>query len=361
MNIVIVGYSLGGHGGMETVCKRLVKLIAENQPETQVKFLFFNEKKDVNEEWYAGLDAGTCSSSIHNTKLRRLHFAYSLSRFLCGKKTDLIIALDTLSCYIANVARKWIFGKYPIASWLHFSLYDLYKYNYILYADAHLVISNGINRQVQELGVDENDVYTIFNPVGRTETNIAVSSGVPVNFIYIGRVIFEGQKRLKDLLTSLAEVQGDWRLHVVGDGDDMELCRQYSATLGIGIRVIWHGWQKKPWGYVSDHIGNLKALVLTSAFEGLPMTLLEAMAHGIFCVSSDCPTGPADVIDGHNGRLYKVGDSPQLTAILQELVDGDIVIDQQQIKGSISKFYDDNYYHSFNQAIAHILVRYGNK
>lgn len=45
MNIIIAGYSLGGYGGMETVCKRLVKLIAENQPGTNVKFIFFNEKK----------------------------------------------------------------------------------------------------------------------------------------------------------------------------------------------------------------------------------------------------------------------------------------------------------------------------
>ncbi|CAI1188057.1 lipopolysaccharide 1,6-galactosyltransferase [Serratia quinivorans] len=360
MNIIIAGYSLGGYGGMETVCKRLVKLIAENQPGTNVKFIFFNEKEDVDESWYVGMDAITVSSSVRNTKLRRLHFACSLSCFLHRNKPDLVISLDTLSCYIANTARKFTFGKYPIVSWLHFSLYDLYKYTYILKADAHLVISNGINRQVQELGVKEDDVYTIFNPVGKTEETITVSSS-PANFIYIGRVIFEGQKRLKDLLDSLVGLRGEWQLHVVGSGDDQIRCQQYAETLGISARVIWHGWQAQPWPYVKDNIGNLKALLLTSAFEGLPMTLLEAMAHGVFCVSSNCPTGPADVIDECNGRLYDVGNIAQLTATLQALIDGKITVDQSKIKNSVAKFYDESYYRNFAHAINNILEKQAKK
>ncbi|MGO4746171.1 glycosyltransferase [Serratia quinivorans] len=360
MNIIIAGYSLGGYGGMETVCKRLVKLISENQPETQVKFILFNEKKEVNEDWYAGMDARTVSSSLHNTKLRRLHFAYSLACFIRENKPSVIISLDTLSCYISSVARKFTFGKYPIVSWLHFSIYDLYKYSYILKADAHLVISNGINRQVKELGVKDDDVYTIFNPVGRTEETIDFSLS-PANFIYIGRVVFEGQKRLKDLLDSLVGLRGEWQMHVVGDGGDLALCQQYAETLGISSRVKWHGWQQQPWSYVKDNIGNLKALLLTSAFEGLPMTLLEAMAHGVFCVSSNCPTGPADVIDDCNGRLYDVGNTVQLTAIVQELIDGNITVDQSKIKCSIAKFYDESYYRNFIHAITHILEKQAEK
>ncbi|WP_114194804.1 lipopolysaccharide 1,6-galactosyltransferase [Edaphovirga cremea] len=358
MNIIITGYSLGGYGGMETVCKRLVKLIAENQPETQVKFIFFKEKKGGDEDWYAKLDAQTVHSSIRNTKLRRLHFACLLSCFLSSNKPDLVISLDTLSCYIANVARKLTFGKYPLVSWLHFSIYDLYKYTYILKADAHLVISTGINRQVQELGVKEGDIYTIFNPVGEVEEPIAFS-GSPANFIYIGRVIFEGQKRLKDLLDSLVGLRGEWQLHVVGGGDDMARCRQYAEMLGVGAKVKWHGWQTQPWPYVKNNIEHLRALVLTSAFEGLPMTLLEAMAHGVFCVSSNCPTGPADVINDCNGRLYDVGNIAQLTATLQTLIDGTITVDQQQIKRSIAKFYDESYYRNFNHAINNILEKHG--
>lgn len=360
MNIVIAGYALGGYGGMETVCKRLVELITINNPGTKVDFVFFNEKGEIDKHWYTGLSTQVLSSTLRNTKLRRLHFALALSGFLRKSKPDLIIALDTLSCYIANIARKLCLGRYPIASWLHFSLYDLYKYAYILKADAHLVISNGINQQVQELGVKERDIYTVFNPVEKTEDTIPVSSS-PANFIYIGRVIFEGQKRLKDLLDSLVALRGDWRLHVVGSGEDLTQCQQYAEQLGLSGRILWHGWQTRPWLYVKANIGDLKALVLTSAFEGLPMTLLEAMAHGVYCVSSDCPTGPADVIDGTNGHLYAVNQLTELTEVLQALVDGEIMIDQPQIKHSIAKFYDDNYYLNFKQALDSIVLNYQGK
>lgn len=360
MNIVITGYALSGYGGMETVCKRLVELIAVNNSDTKVDFVFFNEKGEVDEQWYAGLNVQMVASTVRNTKLRRLHFAFVLSSFLRRSKPDLVIALDTLSCYIANVSRKLCLSRYPIASWLHFSLYDLYKYTYILKADAHLVISNGINQQVRELGVKERDIYTVFNPVKKTEDTIPVSVS-PANFIYIGRVIFEGQKRLKDLLDSLVALQGDWRLHIVGSGADLLQCQQYAEKKGLSGRVLWHGWQARPWLYAKTNIGDLKALVLTSAFEGLPMTLLEAMAHGVYCVSSDCPTGPADVIDGINGHLYPVKQRAELTKILQGLVNGEIMINQAQIKQSIAKFYDDSYYLNFRQALDSILKSYHGK
>lgn len=360
MNIVIAGYALGGYGGMETVCKRLTKLITENNSGANVDFIFFNEKGEVDKEWYTGLTAQMVSSTVRNTKLRRLHFAFALSAFLRRNKPDVVITLDTLSCYIANVARKLCLGRYPIASWLHFSLYDLYKYTYILKADAHLVISQGINQQVQELGVKDRDIYTVFNPVEKTEDTIPLSH-TPANFIYIGRVIFEGQKRLKDLLESLVALRGEWRLHVVGGGEDLVRCQSYAEELGVASRILWHGWQAQPWPYIKENIGDLKALVLTSAFEGLPMTLLEAMAHGVYCVSSDCPTGPADVIDGTNGRVYAVNQLTELTEILQALVDGGITINQPQIKHSIAKFYDDSYYLNFKQALDSILLNYQSK
>ncbi len=53
---------------------------------------------------------------------------------------------------------------------------------------------------------------------------------------------------------------------------------------------------------------NVTALLLTSAFEGFPMTLLEAMSYGIPCISSDCMSGPRDMIKpGLNGELYTRG------------------------------------------------------
>ena len=85
------------------------------------------------------------------------------------------------------------------------------------------------------------------------------------------------------------------------------------------------------------------------------MTILEAMSYGIFCVSSDCPTGPSDIINDTNGRLYKTGDVQQLTSILQDLIDDKIGINQLDIQKSINKIYDENYYYNLTNALNCII------
>lgn len=102
---------------------------------------------------------------------------------------------------------------------------------------------------------------------------------------------FEGQKRVKDLLDGLSQAQGDWKLHVLGDGSDFEKCRAYGRELKIDNRIVWHGWQKHPWEVVRQDIKKVSALLLTSSFEGFPMTLLESMSWGIPCISADCVSG----------------------------------------------------------------------
>lgn len=356
MNIVIVGYSLGGYGGMETVCKKLHQLIGSDGNH-QLSFVFFNEQGIVDSRWHAELATTTLLSKIKNTKARRLMFAWQLARQLRRDPPDVVICLDTLSCYIGTVARRLCFGHFPVVSWLHFSVFDLYKYRYILRADAHLVISNGIQQQVAGLGVDRAAITTVYNPVTPTIDLIPVTKN-GTNFVFIGRVIFEGQKRVRDLLDALVPLQGEWTLHVVGNGEDFTRCQEYAQESGIGERVVWHGWQAQPWQYVHEQIGSLTALVLTSAFEGLPMTLLEAMARGVYCVSADCPTGPADIIDGRNGQLYQPNHLKDLSAILQCLIDQGVPVDARTIVESIEKFYDDKYFAIMIAALQKYITRY---
>ncbi|HEY0786825.1 MAG TPA: glycosyltransferase, partial [Acidobacteriaceae bacterium] len=62
-----------------------------------------------------------------------------------------------------------------------------------------------------------------------------------------------------------------------------------------------------------------------------PMVLIEAAAHGIICVSSDCRSGPAEIVQpGENGWLYPVGDVDALAARLQVLVDAPLELPSQE-------------------------------
>lgn len=151
---------------------------------------------------------------------------------------------------------------------------------------------------------------------------------------------------MNELFRSLSGVSDDWTLHIVGSGDESEIVilKNLADNLKISEKIIWHGWQKNPWNYVINKIKNVSALILTSAYEGFPMVLCEASSYGIYTVSSDCPTGPSDIIQPYkNGELYPMGDDEKLTCILHKIANGETVANPEIIKRSISEFYENEY------------------
>jgi glycosyltransferase involved in cell wall biosynthesis len=94
-------------------------------------------------------------------------------------------------------------------------------------------------------------------------------------------------------------------LIIAGDGPLLgELCK-ISSELGIEERVSFAGFLKNPFSAMA----HADVFVLSSLFEGLPTVVIEAMACGCQIVSTDCPHGPAEILDGGRyGRLVPIGD-----------------------------------------------------
>jgi UDP-D-galactose:(glucosyl)LPS alpha-1,6-D-galactosyltransferase len=199
--------------------------------------------------------------------------------------------------------------------------------------------------------VDKGRIFTVFNPVAKTGDMIK-RPATRTTFIYLGRVIYEGQKRIKDLLTALSKVTGEWTLEVYGDGPDKAKCQAFAEKLGITTKVCWKGYVSNPWG----QIRQATALILSSAYEGMPMVLAEAIARGVYCVSSDCPTGPEDIIvDGVNGELFPTGNVQALQQKLQGIVNGRPLPDQSNMKRSIERLYTGQYYKKLTESLSEIV------
>jgi glycosyltransferase involved in cell wall biosynthesis len=127
----------------------------------------------------------------------------------------------------------------------------------------------------------------------------------------------KGFGRLLRAFAPVAERHPGWRLRICGAGPRRGALTRRADALGLdGAAVIG--------GPVRDLDAVLAAasiFVLSSRFEGLPLVLLEAMAHGLAVVSFDCPTGPREVIrDGHDGLLVADGDVGALSAAIEALV-----------------------------------------
>jgi glycosyltransferase involved in cell wall biosynthesis len=116
----------------------------------------------------------------------------------------------------------------------------------------------------------------------------------------------------------LAQRQVAEDLVIVGDGafrEELEACAQ---QLGIAPRVHFLGHQNNPHALLA----NARAVVLSSRYEGMPMVLLEALAHGKPIVATDCPTGPREILDdGRAGMLVPIGEADRMADALAQIVD----------------------------------------
>ncbi|MDA0149398.1 glycosyltransferase family 4 protein [Vibrio sp. LaRot3] len=134
----------------------------------------------------------------------------------------------------------------------------------------------------------------------------------------VGRLCNDkGFDRLIAALYFLNELNDDWVLVLLGEGEDRELLTQLSKKLGIENRVLMLGKS----GNISEWYYRSSIYVMSSRNEGFPNSLVEALGHGLPVISFDCQTGPKEIIEQHvNGILVPNGDIDLLSKSIFELI-----------------------------------------
>lgn len=131
------------------------------------------------------------------------------------------------------------------------------------------------------------------------------------------------QKDLATLLRAFAEVvrSRPARLVVLGEGDERGRLTLLARELGISPFVQFPGDIRPAFPYMA----KAHVFVLSSAWEGLSMALLEAMACGTPVVSTDCPYGPGEILEGGKwGPLVTSGDWRALASAILETLDNPV-------------------------------------
>ena len=193
-------------------------------------------------------------------------------------------------------------------------------------ADAIVCVSRGVADDFkQAIPKAAHLVHTIYNPIA--SPSILEESKQPIKHPWfngdddIPMAIFVGRlsrvKRCDLILKSFAEVLKTIkaRLLIVGDGVERKNLEKLANTLGIGDNVYFAGLQSNPYPYMVKS----RVLVLASIFEGFPSVIIEAMFLGVPVVSSDCPSGPREILqDGKYGKLFAVGDYKAMAKLILE-------------------------------------------
>jgi glycosyltransferase involved in cell wall biosynthesis len=195
------------------------------------------------------------------------------------------------------------------------------------WADAIVAVSDGVADDLSRTTeLPRERVTTIYNPVvtrrlpEQAQRPLAhpwfVADGPPV-VLAAGRL--EAQKDFPTLLKAFARVRSsrDARLVILGEGKDRAALQAFARTLRVADDVDLPGFVDNPFAYMA----RAAVFVLSSTHEGLPGVLIQAMACGCPVVSTDCPSGPREILAGGiEAPLVTVGDDIALAhAILTVL------------------------------------------
>lgn len=128
----------------------------------------------------------------------------------------------------------------------------------------------------------------------------------------VGRL--DAKKDFATLIRAFARVaatHASARLVILGEGPERGRLEALAAGLGVAARVSLPGYVADP----TPWYARARVFALASRHEGLSLVILEALAHRLPVVATDCPHGPAEALAGGRfGRLVPVGDVPALAA-----------------------------------------------
>jgi len=195
-------------------------------------------------------------------------------------------------------------------------------------ADTLVCVSRAVADDLaRSFGVAEDKLSVIYNPVvtprlrelsKEQPAHPWMDERIPV-VLAVGSLT--RQKDYPTLLRAfaLALKEVDARLLILGEGPERQGLAGMSRELGIEERVDMPGFAGNPYA----HMRSASVYVLSSAWEGLPGALIEAMACGCPVVSTDCPGGSREILNGGQyGRLVGVGDPEQLSDAIVKTLQG---------------------------------------
>lgn len=138
--------------------------------------------------------------------------------------------------------------------------------------------------------------------------------------VVLGVGSFLRQKGFETLIRAFAKVRENKRvkLIILGEGEERKKLESLVKDLKLEEDVDMPGFMENPYAYMA----KADIYVLSSWWEGLPNTLIEAMACGTPVVSTDCPSGPREILeDGKYGKLVPVGDVEAMVKAIEETLE----------------------------------------
>ncbi len=192
------------------------------------------------------------------------------------------------------------------------------------WADGIVAVSTGVADDLaRTIKIPRERIQVIYNPIVTPEMFQKSKSpidhpwfrdgGAPV-ILAVGRLT--AQKAFDVLIRAFAQVRKsrEARLVILGEGEERAALESLVRECGLGQDVYMPGFLPNPYSYMAQS----SLFVLSSRWEGLPTVMVEALSLGTPIVSTDCPSGPREILmDGKYGPLVPMDDPFALAAAIE--------------------------------------------
>lgn len=214
------------------------------------------------------------------------------------------------------------------SNWKHRVTPPLARYFY-RGADQVVAVSQGVaDDLIRIIGVPQQRVRVIFNPGVTPALRDKAQAPLehewfrpdqPPVILAVGRL--SKQKDFATLLRAFARLRQSRtaRLMILGEGPEREALEATRRELDLDADVAMPGFVANPYAYMT----RADVFVLSSIHEGLPTVLVEALYCGVPIVSTDCPSGPREILkQGELGMLVPMASPVELSQALRLAIDG---------------------------------------
>ncbi|WP_455206353.1 glycosyltransferase [Kaarinaea lacus] len=204
-----------------------------------------------------------------------------------------------------------------------------------------ITVSKGIQEDlIRNVGINPKTIRTIYNPLDFElikKLSLLPNPYEKENYIiHIGRLT--SSKRHDILLQAYVKSNIKEKLLLLGDGPLKQEILQTANNLGVSSKVIFAGFHQNPYPIIK----HAKLNVLSSDYEGLPTSLLESLALNVLSISTDCPSGPREILTNSLEKyLVPVGNSDKLASAIRMALN-DLDDNNTDIPPSVLNKFDMN-------------------
>lgn len=222
-----------------------------------------------------------------------------------------------------HLTHEWVAARPGVRGWLKHAI-ELVAARFVFRRASEVVaVSDALVTEISRMmRPGGTPVTRIYNPVVPDDELVLYGcrerhSGEPFRIVAIGRLARE--KGFDVLIDAMRSVAQPWQLEIYGEGPERPVLEAMIQEAGLDYCVALKGFSRVPF----DVLRNADLFVLPSRFEGLGNVVIEAMACQCQIVATDCPVGPAEILEGGKfGQLVPVGDARALADAIRASIEG---------------------------------------